>query len=145
MGNLEIQLEENKTSFKPGEEIRGNVLWNFNGTPLPLELSLFWRTEGRGTQDIGVVETISIETPGASGQKDFKFTAPTAPYSFCGKLISIIWALELAATKGKDALQKDLVISPTGQKITCTESFPGKKVHAPFSGGSNFKQISPTL
>lgn len=124
MSNLEIQIEENKTNFRPGEEIRGSVLWSFDNAPVPLELSLFWRTEGKGTQDIGIVETISIETPGASGQKDFKFTVPTSPSSFAGKLISIIWALELATTKGSDSLRKEITISPSGRKIICSESFP---------------------
>jgi hypothetical protein len=104
MSNLEIQIVENKANFKPGGEIRGSVLWSFDNAPVPLELSLFWSTEGKGTQDIGVVETISIETPGASGQKEFTFTAPACPYSFSGKLISIIWAMKLATTKGNDSL-----------------------------------------
>jgi hypothetical protein len=124
MSNFEIRIEDNKTNFRPGEEIRGSVLWSFDNTTSPLELSLFWRTEGKGTQDVGIAETISIETTGASGQKDFKFTAPAGPYSFSGKLISIIWALELATTKGNDSLRKEITISPTGQKIICSESFP---------------------
>jgi hypothetical protein len=124
MSILEIQIEENKENFRPGEEIRGNVLWSFGNAPVPLDLSLFWRTEGRGTQDVGIVETISVETQGASGQKDFKFTAPAGPYSFSGKLISIIWAMELATTKGSDSLRKEITISPAGQKIICSESFP---------------------
>jgi hypothetical protein len=126
MSNFEIQIEDNKTDFRLGEEIRGSILWNFSGIPEPLELTLFWRTEGKGTKDIGVIETISIETAGASGQKEFKFMAPAGPYSFSGKLISIIWALELATVNGKDSQRKDLVISPTGQTVVCKESFPGK-------------------
>jgi hypothetical protein len=124
MNNLEIQIEENKENFKPGEEIRGSVLWSFDNAPAPLELSLFWCTQGKGTQDAGVVETIAVENAGASGQKEFKFIAPAGPYSFSGKLISIIWAIELATTKGSDSLRKEITISPSGQKIICTESFP---------------------
>jgi hypothetical protein len=86
---------------------------------------LFWRTEGRGIQDVGVIEKVSFENIGASGQKEFKFTAPNGPYSCSGELISIVWALELAMTKGiidKDAVRKEITISPTGQKIIlCAE------------------------
>jgi hypothetical protein len=148
MSNFEIQIEENKENFRPGEEIRGIVLWNFDKMPSPLELTLFWRTEGKGTQDIGVIDTINIETAGppkgevspkaeASGQKEFKFTAPTGPCSFSGTLISIIWGLELVTANGKDSLRKDLVISPTGQTIICKETFPEKTSWSLHSGGSN--------
>jgi hypothetical protein len=124
MSNLEIQIEDNKTTFLPGEEIRGIAKWELDNEPASLDVSLFWRTEGRSTQDIGVAETAGFENPGASGQKDFKFTSPNGPYSFSGKLISIVWALELATVKGKDVLRKEITISPTGQKITNTESIP---------------------
>jgi hypothetical protein len=124
MSILEIQIEDNKTNFKPGDEIRGNVLWQLDYALASLELSLFWRTEGSGTQDVGVAETITFDNPGTSGQKDFKIIAPAGPYSFSGKLISIVWALELATAKGKDTLRTHLIISPTGEKIVCIETFP---------------------
>ncbi len=124
MNNLEIKLEDNKTAFKPGEEMRGSAKWQLDYEPGSMEVTLFWRTAGKGTEDIGVAETAGFENPAAFGQKDFKFTAPNGPYSFSGKLISIVWALELATAKGKDVLRKEITISPTGQKIEAGESIP---------------------
>jgi len=124
MNNLEIQLDSNKMAFVPGEEIRGIAKWQLDYEPGSMELSLFWHTEGRGIQDTGIAETIVFENAGAFGQKDFKFIAPAGPYSFSGKLVSIIWALEFATAKGKDVCRKDITISPTGQKIEAGESIP---------------------
>ena len=123
MSSLDIEIEYGKTAFKPGEQISGRVKWQFEEVPKKLELSLFWRTQGKGTQDTGIVESITVEPAGRHGQKDFTFTAPDGPYTFSGRLISIIWALELVEpARGKDYVRRDIVISPSGQEVVCTES-----------------------
>ena len=123
MSSLDIEIENGRTAFTPGEEIRGKVKWDFDENPQRLELSLFWRTEGKGTQDTGVAQTITFDNPGSSNQRDFRLTAPDGPYSFSGRLISIIWALELVEpSKGKDYVRKEIVISPTGEEVVCSNS-----------------------
>ena len=123
MSSLDIEIENGRTAFSPGEEIRGRVKWQFQEAPEKLELSLFWRTQGKGTQDTGIVKTITFEPAGMSGEKDFTFTAPEGPYSFSGKLISIIWGLELVEPgKGKDYVRREIVIAPGGSEVVCTES-----------------------
>lgn len=122
MSSLEIQLENGSSTFRPGEEISGKVTWVLDNPAFALELSLFWRTEGKGTQDIGIAETVRFENPGTFGTQEFSIAAPAGPYSFSGKLISILWALELACEKGKESVRRDVVISPMGSEILCTES-----------------------
>jgi len=120
MSNLDIQIE-GKTAFCPGEDICGRARWDLEDNPDCLEISLFWRTRGKGTEDIGLAQTIKFENPGINGVKDFRLTAPSGPYSFSGKLISIVWAVELATVKGKNSVRKEITISTTGREIVCTE------------------------
>jgi len=117
MQNLSIDIAEYKTSFRPGEEIRGTVRWNLPGDPESVEVSLFWRTEGKGTQDVGVIETLKHEAPGPLGQKDFTFILPPAPFSFSGRLISIIWAIEATSYPTEQTTRQQIAVSPTGQEV----------------------------
>jgi len=121
MGSLDIKLSDNRTAFKPCEKISGRAEWQLENNPEALELSLFWQTEGKGTKDSGIAETIRFDNPGSVGSRIFSLRLPSGPYSFSGKLISIIWNLELAEAKGKDAIQKSIIISPTEKEIVCTD------------------------
>ncbi len=124
MSELKMQLEQDSISFRPGDQIRGTIVWQLENAPSQLELLLFWRTEGKGTQDIGVAETLRFENPGPSGTQHFQIKAPAGPYSFSGRLISILWAMELSCPGGTAAARKDIVISPSGREIICTQSIP---------------------
>ncbi len=117
MEKLSIILEQDKAAFAPRETIRGTVRWNLKAGIRRLELLLFWYTAGKGTRDVGVIETTQFDEPGAVGWKDFSFTLPDSPYSFSGKLISLIWALELTCSPGSDTVRREIIISPTGQEI----------------------------
>lgn len=117
MDKLSIALNEDKTAFAPGETVHGTIPWNLDANPRHLELSLFWYTIGKGTRDVGVVETVRFDEPGTCGSKDFSFTLPDRPYSFSGKLISLIWALELTSSPGSETIRREITLSPTGQEI----------------------------
>ena len=91
-----------------------------NDPPAYLELSLFWHTKGKGTKDVGIIDTIRIDNPGTLGGRHFKFLLPHGPYSFSGKLISIIWALELTLPRGRNAAHKEITLSADGREIVCT-------------------------
>jgi hypothetical protein len=97
-----------------------------------LELALFWHTKGKGTQDIGIAETLRFDNPALEEERLFNMPLPAGPYSFSSKLISIVWSLELTDPDGKSAYQKDFVLSPTQQEIVCTEnhhSQPSQESH----------------
>jgi hypothetical protein len=117
MGKLDINLYQGKTTFVPRETVSGRVEWTLDANPRTLELSLFWYTAGKGTRDVGVVQTMKLDAPGSYGAKDFSFALPDEPYSFSGKLISLIWALELTCSPGSDAVRRELTVAPTGREI----------------------------
>jgi len=120
MRKLSIELNDGKNVFAPGERVEGRIEWSADEDLKALELSLLWHTSGKGTRDAGVVHSKRIDRPGAFGSDTFSFTLPSGPYSFSGKLISLIWALELTCTPGKDTVRKEIVVSPTGREILLT-------------------------
>ena len=117
MDKLSISIREDKTAFAPHEAIEGAIQWNLDANPRHLELSLFWYTSGKGTRDVGVVETVTVENPGAFGSRDFSFALPEGPYSFSGKLISLIWAVELSCSPGAETVRREIVLSPAGEEL----------------------------
>jgi len=114
---MKIQSEDARTAFRPGEEVRGAVSWELPDEPRSLELRLLWYTAGIGTRDVGVVARLAFERPGASDRRDFALTLPHGPYSFSGKLISLIWALELVARDPDEVARLELTVSPTGREV----------------------------
>ncbi len=117
MDKLSIALHDDRTAFAPRETLRGRVEWNLDANPRRLDLSLFWYTAGKGTRDVGVVESMKIDDPGAHGAKEFSFTLPEGPFCFSGRLISLIWALELTCTPGSETTRREITLSPTGREI----------------------------
>jgi len=117
MDKLNIALNGDKAAFAPRETIRGTIQWNLDTNPRELILSLLWYTSGKGTRDTGVVETKRFDAPGACGSQDFSFALPDGPYSFSGRLISLIWALELTSEPGSETTRREITLSPTGREI----------------------------
>lgn len=105
MSDLLIRIDGERSSFKPGESVEG-VVEGAAG----LELRLFWYTEGKGTQDLEVVATQHL---GPEGR--FRLVLPDSPYSFSGKLISLIWALEVVG--GAVCPRAEILVSPDGGEI----------------------------
>jgi hypothetical protein len=117
MSQLKLGLRDNRTAFRPGEEIVGAAGWQLDRPPKSVEVRLFWYTCGKGTQDVGVVDTVRFEQPQREEARPFRFIAPAEPYSFTGKLITLVWALELVVKPGDESARLELTISPTGQPI----------------------------
>jgi len=117
MEKLKILVHGDKAAFAPRETIRGAVEWNLDANPRRLDLSLFWYTSGKGTRDVGMVHSTQFDNPGASGSKEFSFTLPEGPFSFSGRLISLIWAIELTCSPGSETTRREIIVSPTGKEI----------------------------
>ncbi|HEX8296500.1 MAG TPA: hypothetical protein VF593_09385 [Chthoniobacteraceae bacterium] len=117
MNQLQIGLREEKRCFSLGEEIGGAVLWEMERAPAKAELRLLWFTRGKGTEDIAVVEIVRFEAPQLGDTRPFSLRAPEAPYSFSGKLISLLWALELVLEPGGHCERVELTIAPGGEEI----------------------------
>lgn len=103
-------------TFVPGAEIFGEVAWNLPAAPREAVLRLFWHTKGRGDRDLATVWERSFGVPLADDRRGFSLKAPDFPLSFSGKLISLIWSMELVIDGNGRALA-DLVIAPGGVEM----------------------------
>jgi len=114
---IQVETVDGTTSFRPGETVEGTVRWQLPEPPEGVELRLFWSTEGKGDQDLQVVETIPFADPAAEDRRAFRIRLPEGPYSFSGKLITLNWALEAVAQPGEEAGSLAITVSPTGEEI----------------------------
>lgn len=117
MSMLTIHLANDRKAFSPGEEIVGQVSWELDEPAERLELILSWMTQGKGTTDRQIVQTLTLENPTLREQRAFQLTAPQGPYSFSGVLIALVWRLELMAYPGKQSAEVQPVIAPGGRGI----------------------------
>jgi len=115
--SITITVDRGQTHFNTGETISGQISWELEKDPKKVTLNLFWYTAGKGSQDVGVVDSLVIDTLNRSDSMAFSFQLPEEPYSYSGKLISICWALEAFVKKGKDKDQYELVVAPEGYEI----------------------------
>ena len=117
MSELRVALDDGSLAFAPGEEVRGRASWTLDADPESVEVRLFWRTEGKGTQDVGVADSTTFEPPGKQDRREFRLKIPSGPYSFAGRLVAIVWSVEVVAEPGSEAGRQDIVVSPTGKPI----------------------------
>lgn len=116
--SLSVQLNQDPTTLVPGQTIDGTVGWDRESPPKKAMLRLFWYTEGRGTQDVGVLEELELPTDHKQLQGTFRFSLPASPYSFQGQLITLKWAIELVLNKGKEVERLDLIVSPWVEQVS---------------------------
>ena len=130
MIELKIELSDERSGFEPCEQLAGNVRWDAEKPPQLLELRLFWFTRGKGTEDAGIVATLKLDEPLAQETRSFNFQLPEAPYSFSGKLSSLVWALELIAYPSKEVARREFEMAPGKKEIkldSVTEPGPAQK------------------
>jgi len=120
MKELEIQLADQDSSCEPGATLRVPISWSFDEEQTGLELRVVWNTAGKGTQDLDVAHTESIEHPGIQGSRVVTLELPRAPYSFSGTLISVVWAMELVAFPSRASTRQEIVIAPQGHEVIMT-------------------------
>ena len=118
MNVIQIETTDGVTSFQPGDTVEGKAFWRLDDPPpTSVELRLFWYTEGKGDQDVGIVETIPYSGPVAEDRRSFQLRLPEGPYSFSGKLISLLWAIEVVAQPGDRVGRCEITVSPTGSEL----------------------------
>jgi len=120
MSTLRIDIGGQRV-FKPGDRIEGRVRWQVDDPPQSAEVRLFWYTSGKGTRDVENVGSVTLQTPQPNDDRTFSLTLPRQPYSFSGKLISLIWALELIVEPGSNVERQEFVMSPTGAEVVLGE------------------------
>ena len=117
MSELKIGVRKQPAQYEPGEEIAGAAQWQLARAPESVEARLLWHTSGRGFVDVGVVATVRFDGALQDATRPFRFTAPEAPYSYCGKLVTLGWAVELLALPHKESARVELVIAPEGRPL----------------------------
>ena len=120
MNELRLGLRENKTAFAPGETIAGAADWSCDDAPASAEVRLCWYTQGKGTEDAAIAEVVELPNPAKTDLRQFSFVAPNEPYSFSGKLVSILWAVEVVLQPGDQSERVGIVIAPERQEIVPT-------------------------
>jgi len=116
-GELGLFIDNNRTAFKPGDALELSVLWALPAKPESLEIRLFWYTRGKGTEDVEIIATERIPANAAAGEAKTIFSLPAGPWSFSGKLVSLIWAAELVGEPGSRATRCEFFLSPSGKEI----------------------------
>ena len=122
MSQLAIQLADDRTGFEPGETIPASIEWSLPEPPESIELRVVWNTVGKGTTDIGIEQTITIDSPNQSDSRRIDVPLPRAPYSFSGKLVSLVWALELVALPSGESSRTEITIAPGGSEVELRRS-----------------------
>src|SRR5262245_43430530 len=105
MNSLHVEPLDGRTAFEPGQSIEVQARWEFDEPPQAVELRLVWSTRGKGEADLGVAQTVRFENPSASESRQCTLELPESPYSFSGKLISLIWTIELEAEPSGDSVE----------------------------------------
>lgn len=121
---ITISLDQSTTQYRPGETISGTVSWTELGAETDgIEIRLLWYTQGKGNQDLEVVESLPRNITQPTGSTPFEFTAPTRPFSFSGKLISLIWTIEVVVFPSQDGYREQVTLSHHGAEIKLDRSF----------------------
>jgi hypothetical protein len=117
-----LTLSRTPASYFPGETVEGELIWNFPASAeTRIDLRLHHGTEGKGTQDIEVVEQVAVERPTGHRHHPFRFKLPEGPYSFSGKLLTLRWGVEAVVEPGGESRLISFTMSPTGEELGRTE------------------------
>ena len=115
MSEIAASLTDDRTTYRAGERVEGRALWVFPTAPEAVEVRLFWRTSGKGDDELGVVAVHRVDLPDAAGDESFALELPTRPWTWQGKLVSLDWTIEVVALPDEDVFRIDLeVLPPTG-------------------------------
>lgn len=124
MESIQLDIQGGANAFLPGETVEGTASWQLETPAETVELRLFWYTQGKGDQDVGVVETVAFPDPALADRRGFRLRLPAGPFSFSGKLISLLWALEVVAEPGGRAGRTEITVSPTRREILIQPQAP---------------------
>ena len=142
MNILSIKIQDDKVKFLPDEEIYGEVMWNLQKVPIKIVVNLFWFTEGKGTPDSEIVNSIELEPYDSSsgGKQPFRFKLPPAPHSFSGNLISLKWAIEVLAPPLRERDVYTFTMSPLDNPVVL-KSVPPPGIFKTLKKFNPFRQM----
>ena len=115
--NMQLGLRDQRSTYAPGDELGGAVLWEGADKLKSAEVRLLWFTRGKGTEDAEVVATEAFADPLPGDTRQFQFRLPDSPYSFNGKLISLTWAVEVVIQPGNHFQRVTFTMGPGGREV----------------------------
>lgn len=117
MSEIRIALE--KKALSPSESLSGTATWKAAQVDA-IRINLIWYTHGKGDMDHHIVESQSVPHPSSSGSHRFSFNLPESPYSFSGKLLSLLWAVEVFLEPSDESDRCEFTLSPNGREVVLT-------------------------
>jgi hypothetical protein len=115
---IEIILKDNRKRFQPYEVIEGKIKYDLKRPSSEINVDLVWTTMGKGTTDDYRADSSVISTGGSTrGEGHFRLNAPAGPYSFSGKLVSVIWMISCGTESDTEIEEKEIIISPIGSEL----------------------------
>lgn len=117
MAQLWIDFSNSRPHFEPGDVMTGTARWRSRETVGIAELHLLWTTRGRGEPETQVAAAVRFLNPQLDDERTFRIQLPQAPYSFTGKLFSLVWLVRLTLNNGVPFHQEEIIISPTRSEI----------------------------
>lgn len=109
---VELLMEKKDRIFHPGEKFRVTLIWKQLELNTVLDLSLGWRTEGKGTSDYREIATKSLKIEQNTGTFDWEVQLPVGPWSVRGQLLSIQWYVACRPRDHSEEVEEGLVIAP---------------------------------
>jgi len=125
MNELRLELADGKDRFSPLATLAGKAHWTLDRPPKSVEVRLYWRTEGKGIEDVETVSAVTFDRPEIREVRDFRFPLPAGPCSFTGHLVSLRWGLELVALPQKEAARVEFALGPEGRTLVLHKSDSG--------------------
>lgn len=110
--SVRILLEGNRRLYQPGNLLSGSYhvdALKSNG-PHAVEISVLWRTEGQGDEDLGVHHFERIDADDKKidfrQPQPFNTRLPASPLSYQGVIVKICWCVRVRAflPRGKEVV-----------------------------------------
>jgi hypothetical protein len=124
MSSIALELADGRTKYRPGEWVEGVAFWGLPSAPESIEVRIYWRTQGKGTQDLEIVRNVKFTQVGLEDRRPFRLQLPAAPYSFSGKLMTLAWGVEIVVEPAGESANIDITVSPTGEEVRLDRTPP---------------------
>lgn len=111
-----IPLRES-CSFEPGESAELELEWEQDQPIERLELRIVCNTVGKGDRNLEIAEIWSNQQTSPQGRERLTIPLPLAPYSFSGKLISVVWAFELICFPREESTRCEFILGPNAREV----------------------------
>jgi hypothetical protein len=141
--DVNIKLDGQHRIYRPGEILSGQYAWDVEppAAAAKVELSVLWRTEGKGEEDIGVHFFDAIDLPAQAAGNErrtarFATQLPNSPLTYDGAIVKLLWCVRVR------------LFLRDGREVVAERAFqlgnvPKIRVREPAVGESSTKKAPP--